>query len=125
MLKFEVFQPKESTTTLKNLGTVSSLIGKGGTLNFINKNFADATKRVALLFKRTDNTSAVVTCSAKLSELLRSKKLNVSQLLGCSVVENEQGVAFISVPGAGLTSFNIDEFTPTTFSGNTLEELIG
>lgn len=127
MLKFETYAGND-TSNLTELGTLANAVGKNGTISFIRKNFNDATKRVALLLKNAKGESCIVTCSQQVSNALRAKELTISQLAGLGVLENENGVAFVSMPaGGGLQTFNVKDLKPKTveLSANFLpEELI-
>lgn len=101
--------------TLEDQGTVKAIAGKGGKIALIRKNYNDATKRVAVLITRKDGQSAVVACSAQVSKALREKKMNINQLLGLSIVSNEDGLNFISMGAAGaVQSFEVDKVKEQT-----------
>lgn len=96
-------------TTLTELGTLKDIAGKGGKIALIRKNFADGRKRVAVLVTKKDGTSAIIACSAQVSESLRAKKMNIAQLAGLNIVENEEGRNFISMPATGaIQEFDVD-----------------
>lgn len=117
-----------TTGELTELGTVKALAGKKGKLSFIRKNFNDATKRVAVVLTNAKGESAMVTCSKQVSDALRNKQMNIAQLVGCTVLENEDGVSFISMPSTGgLQTFDTDtiKVTATPVSSEFLpEELV-
>jgi len=69
------------------LGTVASLAGKGGKIKFIPKNLADEGKRVAVIIEKANGDSDMVLCSEKLSEMVRSKEVKISHLIGFQVTE--------------------------------------
>ena len=125
-IKFEMYQG--TTGELTELGTVKALAGKKGKLSFIRKNFNDATKRVAVVLTNAKGESAMVTCSKQVSDALRNKQMNIAQLVGCTVLENEDGVSFISMPSTGgLQTFDTDtiKVTATPVSSEFLpEELV-
>jgi hypothetical protein len=102
-LVFENYQAAESTLT--SLGTVSKQIGENGSLALIPSNFKDASKRVAIILKKDDNTSTMVTCSQKVSDGLRDKSITLGHILNFEVLYGEAGVPFISLPGGGLIEF--------------------
>lgn len=114
MVKFGVYEREGAT--LNDLGTLRSVIGKKGKLAFIRKNFNDATKRVALILTNAAGQTATVSCSEQLSKLIRTKQVKVAQLLELSVVENEEGVAFVSMPATGaLQEFAVDSIKGEEF----------
>lgn len=103
------------SATLTDLGTVKAAAGKGGKIALIRKNFNDSAKRVAVLVTRKDGNSAVISCSKQVSESLRNKQMNIAQLAGLSIVENEEGINFISMPATGaIQEFNVDKLTTET-----------
>lgn len=107
MVKFEAFKGGDSTLTEE--GTVKNIVGKGGKIALIRKNFNDEKKRVAVLLTNKKGESAVVACSKQVSDALRAKKLTIAHLLGLNIVSNEEGHNFISMPATGaIQSFDVD-----------------
>lgn len=86
---------------LTDNGTIAQLIGKNGSIAFIRKNLNDVNKRVALVLKDSKGNSGVVSCSAQLSTEIRAKKITIHEIAGLSLLENEDGVTFVSMPGTG------------------------
>jgi hypothetical protein len=86
---------------LTDNGTIANLIGKNGSITFIRKNLNDVNKRVALLLKDSKGNSGVVSCSAQLSTEIRAKKITIHEIAGLSLLENEEGITFVSMPGTG------------------------
>jgi hypothetical protein len=86
---------------LTDNGTIANLIGKNGSIAFIRKNLNDVNKRVALVLKDSKGNSGVVSCSAQLSTEIRAKKITIHEIAGLSLLENEEGVTFVSMPGTG------------------------
>ena len=86
---------------LTDNGTIANLIGKNGSISFIRKNLNDVNKRVALLLKDSKGNSGVVSCSAQLSAEIRAKKITIHEIAGLSLLENEEGITFVSMPGTG------------------------
>ena len=86
---------------LTDNGTIANLIGKNGSIAFIRKNLNDVNKRVALVLKDSKGNSGVVSCSAQLSAEIRAKKITIHEIAGLSLLENEEGVTFVSMPGTG------------------------
>jgi hypothetical protein len=91
----------QSDSALTDEGTLKAIVGKGGKIALIRKNWEDKTKRVAVLLTNKAGNSAVVACSKQVSDALRNGKLNIAQLVGLSVVSNEEGHNFVSMPAAG------------------------
>ena len=86
---------------LTDNGTIANLIGKNGSIAFIRKNLNDVNKRVALVVKDSKGNSGVVSCSAQLSAEIRAKKITIHEIAGLSLLENEEGITFVSMPGTG------------------------
>jgi hypothetical protein len=86
---------------LTDNGTIANLIGKNGSISFIRKNLNDPNKRVALLLKDSKGQSGVVSCSAQLSKEIRAKNITIHEIAGLSLLENEEGVTFVSMPATG------------------------
>lgn len=116
------------------LGTVINLF-KNTTSHFISSNFnatADADGHlvnVMLVFKRKDGKEATITCSSKLSKLLRNGEVSKNQLAGFPVCEatTRDGELFkqIQMPsGAGLISIGefltVEEYQVETISAEDL-----
>ena len=95
-LQFKKYQRQDSGE-LKELGTVKSLCGKGGTFRFNKKNFLskrlnNSGNRVAVItiLEKKNGDSAMVVCSQQVSELLRSGEITDKQFLGLPVCETER-----------------------------------
>lgn len=86
---------------LTDNGTIANLIGKNGSISFIRKNLNDPNKRVALLLKDSKGNSGVVSCSAQLSKEIRANNITIHEIAGLSLLENEEGVTFVSMPATG------------------------
>ena len=86
---------------LTDNGTIANLIGKKGSITFIRKNLNDVNKRVALLLKDDKGNTGVVSCSAQLSKEIRANKITIHEIAGLSLLENEDGVTFVSMPATG------------------------
>lgn len=112
-LEFKKYEGGPSTLT--DLGTVKSNAGKGGKIAFIRKNFNNADKLVAVLITNSDNESVVIACSKQVSDSLRKKEMNIAQLANLSILENEEGANYISMPASGgLQEFSLDSIATTT-----------
>lgn len=114
-LTFTNYERAESTLT--DLGTVADQVGKDGFLGIIPKNFKDTTKRVVLVLTKKNGTSTTVSCSKAVSEGLRDKSITLGNVLGLNLLENEEGVAFISMPavGAQLQQYAVKTLKLTAF----------
>lgn len=86
---------------LTDNGTIANLVGKNGSISFIRKNLNDPAKRVALLLKDSKGNSGVVSCSAQLSKEIRANNITIHEIAGLSLLENEEGITFVSMPGTG------------------------
>ena len=86
---------------LTDNGTIANLIGKNGSITFIRKNLKDPNKRVALLLKDSKGNTGVVSCSAQLSTEIRGNKITIHEIAGLSLLENEEGITFVSMPATG------------------------
>ncbi len=116
-LKFEAYQPKEST--LEDYGTVKEQVGKNGTIGLVEDNFNDPNKRVVIILKRADGTSKSVSCSKRTSDALRSRKITLANVLAMSIMVGETGVPFISSQGGRVQEFSVDKINSTKASTKT------
>ncbi len=135
-LQFKEYQRE----ALKTLGTVASNAGKGGAITLIDKNFKDLSKRVALVVKRADGMSAVVSCSNAVSQGMRDQSISLSQVQGFPILETSWDTIdentgetkvvtanFVSLPGGTqVEDFAITEDEATEFVTPTikLDELV-
>jgi len=101
------FKTYEGGANLESLGTVLDIVGKDGKIALMPKNFKDSSKRVAVLFTKKNGQSVVVSCSAQVSDALRSGKMTKEQLIGMEVLENEDGIPFISMPSGQLVEIEL------------------
>ena len=108
MLKFQKYVNPDGSS-LKDLGTLKA-VATGCTMQFLTKNFKDATKRVALLLKKGEE-SVILSCSKTVSDDLRAGKLTVGQLAGLKVLENEKGISFLSYDGNTNEAISLDDVT--------------
>ena len=104
---FAKYERQEGTLTSN--GTVLDLVGKDGQLQLIPKNFKNVDKRVVIILKKKNGTSAMISCSQAVSDGLRDKSLELAHVLGFEVLENEDGVNFISMPGGELVTVNVKD----------------
>lgn len=101
-VKFEVYN---GSTTLEDLGSLKSVVGKGGSVKLTKKNFFNTDKRVVVIGQLKTGESAVIACSAEVSKHARAmnkagKKQNeiLAWLIGLNVLQNEEGQYFVSMP---------------------------
>jgi hypothetical protein len=115
-LNFKNYERAERT----ELGTVAELIGKGGKIKLSPRNFADDSKRVAVILEQANGASDMVICSAELSKRLRSKEITLSQLVGFTITEQlsttGEMINVITLPtGGGMIEVNIDDVKTTAY----------
>lgn len=104
-----------SETKLQEQGTLRAIAGKSGKIALMRKNFADNTKRVAVLITNKAGQTAVVACSKQVSDALRAQKLTIAQLAELTVVSNEEGHNFIAMPATGaIQTFELDKIAKAT-----------
>ena len=116
-LNFKNYERTERT----ELGTVAALIGKGGKMKLSPRNFADESKRVAVILEQLGGASDLVICSGEVSKRLRSKEITLSQLAGFVVVEqlttNGDLINIITMPSNanGMIELKIDDVKQTAY----------
>ena len=115
-LNFKNYERAERT----ELGTVAELIGKGGKIKLSPRNFADDSKRVAVILEQANGSSDMVICSAELSKRLRSKEITLSNLIGFTVTEqlstSGEMINVITLPtGGGMIEVSIDDVKATAY----------
>lgn len=115
-LNFKNYERAERT----ELGTVAELIGKGGKIKLSPRNFADDSKRVAVILEQANGASDMVICSAELSKRLRSKEITLSQLVGFTITEQlsttGEMINVITLPtGGGMIEVSIDDVKATAY----------
>lgn len=127
-LTFTNYERAESTLT--DLGTVLSIVGKDGGIGLIPKNFKDSAKRVVLVLTKKNGTSTTVSCSKAVSDGLRDKSITLGNVLGLNLLENEDGVAFVSMPATGaqlqnysVKSLKLTEYIPQAINYEELASL--
>lgn len=110
MITLEKYVSAEST--IKNLGTVKSLIPKGTLVDFLAKNLTNDEKRVVVHFRNGELTKNI-SCTDALSKVVRKalktsdRKAVLNIVATLPVIQNEIG-HFISLP-ATATGISIDE----------------
>lgn len=108
--EFKVYQGAQ--TSLTQVGTAIQLAGKNGTIGFIPSNFNDASKQIAVVIKRADGTSTQVTCSKRVTEMLRNKQVTIRDIANYQITAAQNGGFYISAPG-GLQEFSADQLVST------------
>ena len=83
LIKWAEYSAAERT----ELGTLATIGGKGTSMMFVPANYANAERRLVVILKRLDGTSASITCSPKVSALVRNKEITKAQLAGFPVCE--------------------------------------
>ena len=104
------------------VGTIAAVVGKGGKIKFIPRNFRNPDKAVTLVLEAADGLSDTVVCSKPLSAALRSKELTLSNLVTLEIVEfvtNEGTIInMVQMPGNEANravEFAIDEIKPKAY----------
>lgn len=127
-LEFKVYEG--SASTLETIGTVSSNIGKKGSLRFVPGTFAKAS-RIAVILTNDKGKSTCLACSSRVSATIREAKKNganekdmLSAIANLEISEDEEGRNFIIAPtGVGSTeTFTIASLSVEAVS---FEELAG
>jgi hypothetical protein len=123
-IQFAKYERTEST--LESQGTVMDLVGKDGFLELIPKNLKDESKRVVVILKKKNGTSATVTCSKQVSDGIRNKTIELGHLVNFEILEGDSGVPFISMPGGALISVAVKSITTKEYqpSAVAFEDLI-
>lgn len=120
---------REDSVELVDLGTLTAVIGAGGSIKFIRKNLADEKKRVCLVLQNKKGDSTTVNCSSAVSAIVRTalnngaeKSAVLAGLAKLSLLENEEGIAFVSAPSDSSTEefFAIDTIKKTNVSWDEL-----
>ena len=107
-LEFKLYERTERT----ELGTVAELTGVGGKIALSPPNFINHDKRVVIVMKKANGTSAQVVCSSNVSNGLRAKEITLSQVQGFPVVEqitnDGEIINIVTMPSGGaLVEFNV------------------
>jgi len=124
------FKVRDAQATVKAtvLGTVASVIGKGGSIDFIPTNLVNTEKRLYVILNKADGTSENVVCSQAVSDGFRAKEISLNQLLGFEIKEqvSSAGELYnqISMPNSGqsLISYAIDNIVVEEYKVKTLSE---
>ena len=124
-LEFKLYERTERT----ELGTVAELTGVGGKIGLLPANFNNHDKRVVIIMKKANGTSAQVVCSSNVSSGLRAKEITLSQVQGFPVVEqitnDGEIINIVTMPSGGaLVEFNVTgevaEYKAPTFDPSEL-----
>jgi hypothetical protein len=129
---FQAYQASATATTLVNNGTVRDLMTEKGALGLIPSNLKRETKlnakgemvynRVLVLVyngKIADNgqpESISISCSESVSRDLRAKNITLSELADYSILEDQNGINYISMPGTGVVKYNYSELKTVAVS---------
>ena len=115
-LQFKMYEG--TTTEIETIGTVATVIGKGGSLRFVPGTFTSG-KRIAIILLNKKGESTVIACSKRVSESLRtvlnegtSKKQMLSAISKLEISEDEEGRNFIIAPvgtGGVEEAFTIED----------------
>lgn len=109
MIELKQYKRAEDAAVLESVGTALSIAGKGGEVGLIRKN-VNSTKRLVLLIKNKKGESATVSCSEAVTKAFRAGQMKLSQIVQLDILENEEGVAFVSMPATGaIQSFKVDD----------------
>jgi hypothetical protein len=100
-MAFKLTAYTRQSVELTDNGTIAEIIGPKGSITFIRKNLKDPNKRVALLLKDSKGVTGVVSCSAQVSAEIRANRITIHEIAGLSLLENENGVSFVSMPSTG------------------------
>ena len=108
-LQFKKYEGANKTV----VGTVASLAGVGGQLQFSPRNLADESKRVLVIITLKDETSDTVVASKELSKRIRAKEIKLSQIAALNVTEEISAsgeiINVINMPSSGgLISIDVD-----------------
>jgi hypothetical protein len=129
---FQAYQASATATTLVNNGTVRDLMTEKGALGLIPSNLKRETKlnakgemvynRVLVLVyngKIAENgqpESISISCSESVSRDLRAKNITLSELADYSILEDQNGINYISMPGTGVVKYNYSELKTVAVS---------
>jgi hypothetical protein len=129
--EFAVYERQTPTSTLTDNGSVRELMesaGNAGSLGYIPSNMKRETKvnaqgetvynrfQLIIFNGETDDKGnpkqVAINCSESVSRALRAKTLTLTQLADYRILENEQGLEFISEPGAGVVVIDGSKLQP-------------
>ena len=118
-LTFKKYE-RTADSELTDAGTLASLAGAKSKLAFIKSNLRNLQKRVAVVIEKENGESAVIACAKSVSDTVRealkehSAKVVLGALAKMHVLENEEGMMFISPEGGALEFFAIGEIKKET-----------
>jgi len=129
---FQAYQRQATSNTLINNGTVRDLMTEKGALGLIPSNLKRETKlnskgemvynRVLVLVyngqvdENGQPQSISISCSESVSRDLRAKNITLSELADYSILEDENGINYISMPGTAVVKFNASELKTVAVS---------
>jgi len=110
MVQLKKFE--STSSSLKSEGTIKSICGKGGEFTVLKRNVLNpATRRVIKVMDK-DGNSDLITCSKAVSNQINERQLTLAQIANLSVIENEEGVSYVSNTASALTC-KIDDIKAT------------
>jgi hypothetical protein len=141
--KFAVYQTSATANTLTEIGTVRDLMGENGGVGYIPSNLKRETKlngkgetvynRLVLIVTNGEidpltkkPLTISLTCSESLSRDLRAKTVTLSEVADFPILENEDGISFVSNPGTGIVMVQASKLKTTAVSTKAInhQELI-
>lgn len=131
--KFAVYQTTAQNSTLTEVGTVRDLMTEKGAVGYIPSNLKRETKlnskgetvynRLVLIVTNGEidpltkkPLSISLTCSESLSRDLRAKNITLSEVADFPILENEDGISFVSNPGTGIVMVQASNLKTTAVS---------
>ncbi len=84
------FAKYEAKDNWDSLGTVKAIVGKGGKIGFMKRNFSNPEKNVAIVLTNKKGESTVISLHKDLSKLVRAGKVTIPNLLGFDVIESKE-----------------------------------
>lgn len=129
---FQAYQRNASASTLVDNGTVRDLMTEKGALGLIPSNLKRETKlnakgemvynRVLVLVyngqvdQNGNPESISIACSESVSRDLRAKNITLSELADYSILEDENGINYISMPGTAVVKFTASQLKTVAVS---------
>jgi hypothetical protein len=129
----KLFAETLETTTIENLGTVRSLVGKKGKLHFNQNNFSNPDKALMVILENEKGQQDRVFCSVAVGQGVRNKSISIGELMNLLVApgtteEGEEIFRIIRPQGATFTldASKIEDkvFTPKVLSDEELVSLL-
>ena len=130
--QFQAYQASATASTLINNGTVRDLMTENGALGLIPSNLKRETKlnakgemvynRVLVLvyngkIDQNGNPESIsISCSEPVSRELRAKNITLSELADYSILEDANGINYISMPGTAVVKYDAKQLKTTAVS---------